>query len=135
MEQLLQEIDSYKNRYKEQNISAEDVLKNSSVYESIKKKADRGDVLADGEWQELNKLVIETLPHFYNVISSKKHNLNNNEFKICILRRLDFAPKTIAYMLNLSPSSVTKIRNNMSKKLFGEDSNSKEFDKLLKNLL
>ena len=135
VEQLLQEIDSYKNRYKEQNISAEDVLKNSSVYESIKKKADRGDVLADGEWQELNKLVIETLPHFYNVISSKKHNLNNNEFKICILRRLDFAPKTIAYMLNLSPSSVTKIRNNMSKKLFGEDSNSKEFDKLLKNLL
>lgn len=135
VEQLLQEIDSYKNRYKEQNISAEDVLKNSSVYESIKKKADRGDVLADGEWQELNKLVIETLPHFYNFISSRKHNLNNNEFKICILRRLDFAPKTIAYMLNLSPSSVTKIRNNMSKKLFGEDSNSKEFDKLLKNLL
>lgn len=135
VEHLLQEIDSYKNRYKEQNISAEDVLKNSSVYESIKKKADRGDVLADGEWQELNKLVIETLPHFYNFISSRKHNLNNNEFKICILRRLDFAPKTIAYMLNLSPSSVTKIRNNMSKKLFGEDSNSKEFDKLLKNLL
>ena len=60
--------------------------------------------------------------------------LNNNEFKICILRRLDFTPKTIAYMLNLSPSSITKIRNNMSKKLFGEEDNSKEFDKMLKQL-
>lgn len=134
VEQLLQEIDSYKNRYKEQNISAEDMLKSSSVYESIKKRADRGEMLADGEWQELNKLVIETLPHFYNFISSKKHNLNNNEFKVCILRRLDFTPKAIAYMLNLSPSSITKIRNNMSKKLFGEEDNSKEFDKMLKQL-
>ena len=134
VEQLLQEIDSYKNRFKEQSVSAEDVLKSSSAYESIKKKADRGEMLAEDEWQELNKLVIETLPHFYNFISSKKHNLNNNEFKICILRRLDFTPKTIAYMLNLSPSSITKIRNNMSKKLFGEEDNSKEFDKMLKQL-
>ena len=37
-------------------------------------------------------------------------------------------------MLNLSPSSITKIRNNMSKKLFGEEDNSKEFDKMLKQL-
>lgn len=134
VEQLLQKIDSYKSRFKEQSVSVEDVLKNSSVYESIKKKADCGQILAEDEWQELNKLVIETLPNFYNFISSKQHNLNNNEFKICILRRLDFTPKTIAYMLNLSPSSITKIRNNMSKKLFGEEDNSKEFDKMLKQL-
>ena len=135
VEQLLFEIDSYKERYKEQSICVEDILKSSSVFESIQKKADRGEMLTEGEWHELNKLVIDTLPDFYSFISSKKHKLNNNEFKICILRRLDFAPKTIAYMLNLSPSSVTKIRNNMSKKLFGEEGNSKEFDKLLKNLL
>ena len=135
VEQLLFEIDSYKERYKEQSICVEDILKSSSVFESIQKKADRGEMLTEGEWHELNKLVIDTLPDFYSFISSKKHKLNNNEFKICILRRLDFAPKTIAYMLNLSPSSVTKIRNNMSKKLFGEEVNSKEFDKLLKNLL
>ena len=134
VEGLLSEIEAYKEKAKFQVVSAEDTLKNSPLFENIKKKADRGTILSEDEWQELNKLVIETLPNFYNFISSKKHNLNNNEFKICILRRLDFTPKTIANMLNLSPSSITKIRNNMSKKLFGEEDNSKEFDKMLKQL-
>lgn len=134
VEELQTEIEAYKEKAKVQDVSAEDILKSSPIFENIKKKADRGTILSEDEWQELNKLVIETLPNFYNFISSKKHNLNNNEFKICILRRLDFTPKTIAYMLNLSPSSITKIRNNMSKKLFGEEDNSKEFDKMLKQL-
>ncbi len=134
VEELQTEIEAYKEKAKVQDVSAEDILKSSSLFENIKKKADRGTTLSEDEWQELNKLVIETLPNFYNFISSKKHNLNNNEFKICILRRLDFTPKTIAYMLNLSPSSITKIRNNMSKKLFGEEDNSKEFDKMLMQL-
>ena len=134
VDELQTEIEAYKEKAKVQDVSAEDILKSSSLFENIKKKADRGTTLSEDEWQELNKLVIETLPNFYNFISSKKHNLNNNEFKICILRRLDFTPKTIAYMLNLSPSSITKIRNNMSKKLFGEEDNSKEFDKMLKQL-
>jgi Na+/phosphate symporter len=134
VEELQTEIEAYKEKAKVQDASAEDILKSSPIFENIKKKADRGTILSEDEWQELNKLVIETLPNFYNFISSKKHNLNNNEFKICILRRLDFTPKTIAYMLNLSPSSITKIRNNMSKKLFGEEDNSKEFDKMLKQL-
>ena len=134
VEELQTEIEAYKEKAKVQDVSAEDILKKSPLFENIKKKADRGTILSEDEWQELNKLVIETLPNFYNFISSKKHNLNNNEFKICILRRLDFTPKTIAYMLNLSPSSITKIRNNMSKKLFGEEDNSKEFDKMLMQL-
>lgn len=134
VDELQTEIEAYKEKAKVQDVSAEDILKSSSLFENIKKKADRGTILSEDEWQELNKLVIETLPNFYNFISSKKHNLNNNEFKICILRRLDFTPKTIAYMLNLSPSSITKIRNNMSKKLFGEEDNSKEFDKMLMQL-
>ena len=134
VEELQTEIEAYKEKAKVQDVSAEDILKSSPIFENIKKKADRGTILSEDEWQELNKLVIETLPNFYNFISSKKHNLNNNEFKICILRRLDFTPKTIAYMLNLSPSSITKIRNNMSKKLFGEEDNSKEFDKMLMQL-
>lgn len=134
VEELQTEIEAYMEKAKVQDVSAEDILKSSPIFEKIKKKADRGTILSEDEWQELNKLVIETLPNFYNFISSKKHNLNNNEFKICILRRLDFTPKTIAYMLNLSPSSITKIRNNMSKKLFGEEDNSKEFDKMLMQL-
>ena len=134
VEELQTEIEAYMEKAKVQDVSAEDILKSSPIFENIKKKADRGTILSEDEWQELNKLVIETLPNFYNFISSKKHNLNNNEFKICILRRLDFTPKTIANMLNLSPSSITKIRNNMSKKLFGEEDNSKEFDKMLMQL-
>ena len=76
-------------------------------------------------------MAIDILPNFYKLISSRKLDLNDKEFKTCILIRMHFTPKDIANMLGVSQPYITKIRNNMMPKLFGVEGNSKELDERL----
>ena len=80
---------------------------------------------------DVNSMVIKVLPNFYKLISSNKHKLNDNEFKTCILIHLHFSPKEISNMLDVSSAYITKLRNNMMVKLFGEVGKSKELDERL----
>ena len=103
----------------------------SQEYGDLRKYAGRGVVFSDEMWHQVDVMVIDILPNFYKFISSKKLELNDHEFKICILIRLHLTPKEVANAIGLSPSSITKIRNNMMKKLFGMEGKSKELDEKL----
>ena len=126
------EVELYKEKVKTQKICAEAKFDEFDIYKKLRKTAAKAEVVKAEEWQDVNSMIIKVLPNFYKLISSNKHKLNDNEFKTCILIRLLFIPKEIAIMLNLSQPSITKIRNNLMQKLFGEDGNSKELDKQLR---
>ena len=131
MERLSKDIEVYKDKVGFQLKSADYLLQESSVYDKLKKSAARGMVVSDEEWHQIYMMVIEILPHLYQFIASKKLELNDKEFKICILIRLHFTPKEIANMLDVSSAYITKLRNNMMVKLFGEEGKSKELDERL----
>lgn len=125
------EIESYKAKAGLQKDSSESRLEKSAIYSSLCKLAAKGAELSDDQWQQVYVMVIDILPNFYKLISEKQYELSENEFKTCILIRLHFNPKTVANMVGLSPSSITKIRNNMMEKLFGERGKAKELDERL----
>lgn len=131
MQKMADEIDSYKERLGTQRESAESLLEESNVYHELTKKAGKAVELTNDDWHQVNVLAIETLPHFYKFISSKKLELNDKEFKTCMLVRMHFTPKDIANMLGVSQAYITKLRNNMMPKLFGMEGNSKELDEKL----
>ena len=131
MQKMADEIDSYKERLGTQRESAESLLEESDIYHELTKKAGKALELTNDDWHQVNVLAIETLPHFYKFISSKKLELNDKEFKICMLVRMHFTPKDIANMLGVSQAYITKLRNNMMPKLFGMEGNSKELDEKL----
>ena len=131
MQKMADEIDSYKEKLGTQRESAESLLEDSSIYHELTKKAGKAVELTNDDWHQVNVLAIETLPHFYKFISSKKLELNDKEFKTCMLVRMHFAPKDIANMLGVSQAYITKLRNNMMPKLFGMEGNSKELDEKL----
>ena len=131
MQKMADEIDSYKERLGTQRESAESLLEDSDIYHELTKKAGKALELTNDDWHQVNVLAIETLPHFYKFISSKKLELNDKEFKTCMLVRMHFAPKDIANMLGVSQAYITKLRNNMMPKLFGMEGNSKELDEKL----
>ena len=131
MERLSKDIEVYKDKVGIQIKSADSLLQESSVYDKLQKSAAKGVVVSDEEWHQIYMMVIEILPHLYQFISSKKHELNDKEFKICILIRLHFSPKEIANMLDVSSAYITKLRNNMMVKLFGEEGKSKDLDERL----
>ena len=128
---LQKDIEAYKEKVGLQKDSSETRLEKSAIYSSLCKLAAKGAELSDDQWQQVYVMVIDIFPNFYKLISEKQYELSENEFKTCILIRLHFNPKTVANMVGLSPSSITKIRNNMMEKLFGERGKAKELDERL----
>jgi hypothetical protein len=131
MQQMTNDIESYKERLGSQKKSAESLLEESDVYHDLQKKAGKAMELSNDDWHQVNMMAIEVLPNFYKFISSKKLELNDKEFKTCMLIRMHFAPKDIANMLGVSQAYITKMRNNMMPKLFGMEGSSKELDEKL----
>ena len=131
MQQMADDIESYKEQLGSQKKSAESLLEESDVYHDLQKKAGKAMELSNDDWHQVNMMAIEVLPNFYKFISSKKLELNDKEFKTCMLIRMHFAPKDIANMLGVSQAYITKMRNNMMPKLFGMEGNSKELDEKL----
>ena len=134
IDQLNEAIFSNKNMLRLQKESAESLLLESPDYKDLRIKGARGVVLSESDWQHIYIIIINTLPNFYKFISSKKFELNDKEFKTCILIRLHLPPGDIAKMLNVTPAYITKIRNSMMKKLFGMEGKSKELDVMLMDI-
>lgn len=130
--QMADDIKSYKEKLGSQKKSADSLLEESDIYHNLLKKAGRAEELTNEEWHQANMVAIEIFPNFYKFISSRKLDLNDKEFKTCILIRMHFIPKDIANMLGVSQPYITKIRNNMMPKLFDVEGNSKELDERLK---
>jgi len=129
---MADDIKSYKEKLGSQKKSADSLLEESDIYQNLLKKAGRAEELTNEEWHQANMVAIEIFPNFYKFISSRKLDLNDKEFKTCILIRMHFIPKDIANMLGVSQPYITKIRNNMMLKLFDVEGNSKELDERLK---
>ena len=129
---LSAEIEKYKERVGQQEESADSLLAKSTIYEYIKKSADKALVLSDDDWHQVHMMVIEILPNFYKLISSKRSELNDNEFKTSILIRLHFTPKDVANMLNVTQPYITKVCKSLMQKLFDEEGKSKDLSERLR---
>lgn len=129
---LTAEIGKYKERVGQQKLSADALLGKSEIYEYLKKSASKALVLSDDDWHQTYMMAIEILPNFYKLISSKRSELNDNEFKTSILIRLHFTPKDVANMLNVTQPYITKVCKSLMQKLFDEDGKSKDLSEKLK---
>ena len=126
MTRLSAEIEKYKERVGQQRVSADISLEKSETYKNLQKTANKALVLSEDDWHQAYMMVIEILPNFYKLISSKRPDLNDNEYKTCILMRLHFTPKDVANMLNVTQPYITKVCKSLMQKLFGEDGKSKD---------
>lgn len=126
------EIEKYKERIGQQKLSAESLLENSEVYMLLKKSADKALILSDDDWHQTFMMIIEILPNFNKLISSKRPELNDNEFKTCILIRLHFTSKDVSNMLGVTQPYITKVCRSLMQKLFNEEGKSKDLSEKLK---
>ena len=129
---LATEIEKYKERIGQQKLSAESLLENSEVYMLLKKSADKAQILSDDDWHQTFMMIIEILPNFNKLISSKRSELNDNEFKTCILIRLHFTSKDVSNMLGVTQPYITKVCRSLMQKLFNEQGKSRDLSKKLK---
>lgn len=88
---------------------------------------------SDAEWKDLQGVVEKSLPDFYAKLSANEAQLTDQEWKVCLLVKLNFIPSELTVLLGLSKQRVTNIRTRLNQKLFGE-SGSRTFDSNLHKL-
>ena len=114
--------------------STEEKLKQTPTYQMLLAKADKGDILTNEDWHEVNRLVIAMLPKFYQLISSKNHNLSISEYRTTVLLRLHIKPKSVSCLLGCTAPYITKLSGQVQTKLFNVNGDSKKLAKIVSEL-
>ncbi len=118
--------------------SAADVINKrinqSDIYQCVRNKANIGEELSISDWNQLMQLIIQNLPNFYTLISSRERSLSKLEYQICILDRLGIEPGRICYLIGISESYVSRIRSTLHQKLFDVDASRKEFSQKIRTI-
>lgn len=103
-------------------------LNEQHVVKQFRKYASRSEECSsENDWADLLLAVRTYLPDFYNFLLAHQSNIASQEFRVCVLTKLQFMTSEIVYLLGTSSSRISNIRNKMNMKLFNK-SGSKSFD-------
>ena len=114
--------------------AAQRQFNSSAIYKRITKLANTGGEPTKSEWQELQDALFGLYPNFSELMTRHSQDLDDREYKVCILIRAGISPGAIAAMLGILSSIVTKLRVNLLLKLFRIQGTSKEFDTILRRI-
>ena len=109
-------------------------LKTTVIYGRFEQLSVVGQKPTNEEWEHMQEQIFKCYPGFKDLISRHEYQLNDKEYKTCLLIRIGFKPKMVSHMLDVDPSYISNIRSEMLQKLFNLSGNSKSFDKMLKEL-
>ncbi|GAY28196.1 hypothetical protein PvtlMGM1_1496 [Prevotella sp. MGM1] len=120
-------------RKQARNEAARARLANTEIYKTIIQRAKADKVLHVDEWKTLDETINAEIENFRNTIY-EYHDISTQEYRICMLIRLDIPIKDIGTLLSLSTSGISKARKRLQEKLFGNDGTAKDFDAFIKSL-
>ena len=109
-------------------------LKTTVIYGRFEQLSVVGQKPTNEEWEHMQEQIFKCYPGFKDLISRHEYQLNDKEYKTCLLIRIGFKPKMVSHMLDVDPSYISNIRSEMLQKLFNLSGNSKSFDKMLKEI-
>ena len=95
-------------------------IKESDIYQILQKKQ-FGQKLTVQELRDCRKLVLEALPEFNNLLTSKQYKISVKDFDVCILFRLGFKSKEVSNMLDITQGRVSQICSKHLRDVFKKD--------------
>lgn len=94
-------------------------------------KADK--TLKPADWRLIEERLLTTFPDFRNRLYSL-YELSETEYHICLLIKMEIAPKNMARLLAMGSSSVSQSRLRMQQKVFGGNGTAKDWDMFIQSL-
>ena len=85
------------------------------------------------DWERIIEIFDNLYPAFRKAIL-EKYNLKMDDYKICILVKLDFPNVDIAEIMNKTPSAITMKRANLYAKIEKTNGKAKDFNSLIKSI-
>ena len=108
------------------------ILKNTSIYKKLRYiEMHPKEKMEQEDWDELARTVEQIIPRFIPIL---KDVLNEKEYQVCLLVRLDFSVSFIGNLTGLSVPGVSAMRKRMLKKLCHKNGSPKEFDDFIHQL-
>ena len=95
-------------------------IKESEIYQILQKKQ-YGQKLTVQELRNCRKLVLEFLPEFNYLLTSKQYKINVKDFNVCVLFRLGFKSKEVSNMLDITQGRVSQISSKLLHDVFKKD--------------
>ncbi len=106
-------------------------LEDSAMYKTISDKIKAQQLLTEKDWKLLERFVVERMPDFYQFVSSRQYALTTKMYHVCILLRLQVDIKSIAFMMGVDHSTVSKTCGVIFKKLYGVEGGGKDLGRKL----
>ena len=121
--------------YKKKNALHKEELKKvlDLLNSVIKNTSDNIEHLSEDEWAILKKYVDNKYPNFNKVLLNN-NEITENEYRVCLLIKLEVPVSTIGKILFLSTSAVSNIRKRLIEKVKGEKCSAKECDEWIMSL-
>ena len=85
------------------------------------------------DWQNLDNIFHELLPQFREILMENSE-LNEIDWKICQLQKLDFSNSEIALLVNRAPSSVSSASARLCQKVLQRDGGAAEWSKYIHSI-
>lgn len=127
---LKEDLKDIRDKYSNSSLSDVDILlKESSIYKRIKYlELHPKETMRENDWIELEETIEQLIPSFIPLL---KNRLNVIAYRICLLVKLEISTSSIAILLGLSSSAISKNRKVMLEKLCGRSGKPKDFDEYI----
>ena len=130
---LEDDLKDIRDKYSNSSLSDVDILlKESSIYKRIKYlELHPKEIMRENDWIELEETIEQLIPSFIPLL---KNRLNVMAYRICLLVKLEISTSSIAILLGLSSSAISKNRKVMLEKLCGRSGKPKDFDEYIRQI-
>ena len=130
---LEDDLKDIRDKYSNSSLSDVDILlKESSIYKRIKYlELHPKEIMRENDWIELEETIEQLIPSFIPLL---KNRLNVIAYRICLLVKLEISTSSIAILLGLSSSAISKYRKVMLEKLCGRLGKPKDFDEYIRQI-
>ena len=130
---LKEDLKDIRDKYSNSSLSDVDILlKESSIYKRIKYlELHPKEIMRENDWKELEETIEQLIPSFIPLL---KNRLNVIAYRICLLVKLEISTSSIAILLGLSSSAISKYRKVMLEKLCGRSGKPKDFDEYIRQI-
>ena len=130
---LKEDLKDIRDKYSNSSLSDVDILlKESSIYKRIKYlELHPKEIMRENDWIELEETIEQLIPSFIPLL---KNRLNVIGYRICLLVKLEISTSSIAILLGLSSSAISKYRKVMLEKLCGRSGKPKDFDEYIRQI-
>ena len=130
---LEDDLKDIREKYSNSSLSDVDILlKESSIYKRIKYlELHPKEIMRENDWIELEETIEQLIPSFIPLL---KNRLNVMAYRICLLVKLEISTSSIAILLGLSSSAISKYRKVMLEKLCDRSGKPKDFDEYIRQI-